>query len=169
MNSAVSNFLSHHTSSVSVPPNEKEISHGRVRWQTPWTYFVWGRWLHRLVELSRCAAVWLGYPIENIPAFCASTSTTTLSARKSIAEYLRVVRDEATPSLRVALQALAEANARQCVGISWCQDSRGGRELHRSVWRFEVAGYTRHAKEIAERRVALAGYRLADEIRSTIR
>jgi hypothetical protein len=31
------------------------------------------------------------------------------------------------------------------------------------------AGYTRHAKEIAERRVALAGYRLADEIRRTIR
>ena len=30
-------------------------------------------------------------------------------------------------------------------------------------------GYTRHAKEIAERRVALAGYRLADEIRRTIR
>ena len=30
------------------------------------------------------------------------------------------------------------------------------------------AGYTRHAKD-AERRVALAGYRLADEIRSTIR
>jgi hypothetical protein len=31
------------------------------------------------------------------------------------------------------------------------------------------AGYTRHAKEIAERRVALAGYRLADEIRRIIR
>jgi hypothetical protein len=30
-------------------------------------------------------------------------------------------------------------------------------------------GYTRHAKEIAERRIALAGYRLADEIRRTIR
>lgn len=30
-------------------------------------------------------------------------------------------------------------------------------------------GYTRHAKEIAEQRVALAGYRLADEIRRTIR
>ena len=30
------------------------------------------------------------------------------------------------------------------------------------------AGYTHHAKEIAERRVALAGYRLADEIRHTI-
>ncbi|HEY5742803.1 MAG TPA: S1/P1 nuclease [Terrimicrobiaceae bacterium] len=30
-------------------------------------------------------------------------------------------------------------------------------------------GYTRRAKEIAERRVALAGYRLADEIRRTIR
>ena len=31
------------------------------------------------------------------------------------------------------------------------------------------AGYTQHAKEVAERRVALAGYRLADEIRSVIR
>ena len=31
------------------------------------------------------------------------------------------------------------------------------------------AGYTRHAKEIAERRDTLAGYRLADEIRRTIR
>jgi S1/P1 Nuclease len=30
-------------------------------------------------------------------------------------------------------------------------------------------GYTRHAKEIAERRVALAGYRLSDEIRRMIR
>jgi hypothetical protein len=30
-------------------------------------------------------------------------------------------------------------------------------------------GYTRHAKEIAERRIALAGYRLADQIRRTIR
>jgi S1/P1 Nuclease len=30
-------------------------------------------------------------------------------------------------------------------------------------------GYTRHAKEIAERRIALAGYRLADKIRRTIR
>jgi hypothetical protein len=30
MNSAVSNFLSHHTSSMSVPPNEKEINHGRA-------------------------------------------------------------------------------------------------------------------------------------------
>jgi hypothetical protein len=32
-----------------------------------------------------------------------------------------------------------------------------------------LVGYTRHAKEIAERRIALAGYRLADEIRRTIR
>jgi S1/P1 Nuclease len=31
------------------------------------------------------------------------------------------------------------------------------------------AGYTRHAKEIAEQRIALAGYRLADEIRRAIR
>ena len=31
------------------------------------------------------------------------------------------------------------------------------------------AGYTRNAKEIAERRIALAGYRLGDEIRHTIR
>ena len=31
------------------------------------------------------------------------------------------------------------------------------------------AGYTRHAKEVAERRIALAGYRLADEIRRLIR
>ena len=30
-------------------------------------------------------------------------------------------------------------------------------------------GYTRHAKEIAERRIALARYRLADQIRPTIR
>ena len=31
------------------------------------------------------------------------------------------------------------------------------------------AGYTKHAKEIAEQRVALAGYRLADEILRLIR
>jgi hypothetical protein len=31
------------------------------------------------------------------------------------------------------------------------------------------AGYTQHAKELAERRVVLAGYRLADEIRRVIR
>jgi S1/P1 Nuclease len=34
---------------------------------------------------------------------------------------------------------------------------------------FLPAGYTRHAKKIAERRIALAGYRLADEIRRVIR
>jgi hypothetical protein len=31
-------------------PNETEISHGRVRWQTLWTFSKWGRWLHRLVR-----------------------------------------------------------------------------------------------------------------------
>ena len=31
------------------------------------------------------------------------------------------------------------------------------------------AGYTQQAKQIAERRIALAGYRLADEIRRAVR
>jgi len=31
-------------------PNEKEISYGRVSWQTCWNCLQWGRRLHRLVR-----------------------------------------------------------------------------------------------------------------------